>query len=280
MAMLRKNPGFTLIEMSIVLVIIGLLAGGLIAAQSLIASARLQSVLSDVERYKKATLLFQDKYHYLPGDMPTAQNFWYPDGSARGTADPNGCPGGNIGAPTIATCNGDGNGFIGDNTGSTPASSSLLHWPETYRFWQHLSNAGMIEGSYTGAISSRTGTADPGLNIPVSKIKGAGFTVTYSAPIATGLAGDVFGANYGHVFVFGAPSSTSLPTFKPALSTAEALLIDQKLDDGMPGTGNILSFTSSFAATPHCATTTGETTAAYDQATIGIQCSLIFITGF
>jgi prepilin-type N-terminal cleavage/methylation domain-containing protein len=68
---LTGRPGtaaFTLIEMSIVLVIIGLIVGGVLVGQSLISAAAVRAQISQIERYQTAVNAFRDKYSGLPGD--------------------------------------------------------------------------------------------------------------------------------------------------------------------------------------------------------------------
>ena len=69
---LRKQQGFTLIEIAIVLVIIGLLLGGILQGQSLINSARVRNLISQVDGVKAAFYGFQDRYRALPGDFSQA----------------------------------------------------------------------------------------------------------------------------------------------------------------------------------------------------------------
>ena len=96
----NRKSGFTLIELSIVLVIIGLIIGGVLVGQDLINAATIRAQISQIEKYNTAVRAFELKYGYLPGDMPaTAANaygFWAGDGAvgcngaSRGTRDGNG----------------------------------------------------------------------------------------------------------------------------------------------------------------------------------------------
>src|SRR5580700_8566203 len=104
MAAFSHKSGFTLIELSIVLVIIGLIVGGVLVGQDLIRAAGVRATISQIEKYNTAVNTFRAKYNnQLPGDIsnPDAAAFGF---AARGTA-----PG-----------EGDGNGIIeGPNGGGT-----------------------------------------------------------------------------------------------------------------------------------------------------------------
>jgi len=279
----HKKQGFTLIEIAIVLTIIGLIIGGIFTGKSILRQAQVQSVITDLDRYKKAIQLFKEKYLYLPGDLPTATSFWGTDTSCPITPA-------NV-IPKTATCNGNGDGRIGVSTsnsiGTLYNNVGTTDGLESLRVWQHLANAGFIDGSYTGAFSSRAGMEDPGMNTPLSKVSGGTFLFFYILPPSNMV--DAFPANYNHVFMYGESPGTDLggtawlntPLY-PVLTAAEAAGIDQKLDDGKPGTGNVLSPTSDEVTllTPlPCAT--GNTTAAtYNVGVSGNVCVLIFITGF
>ncbi len=291
----NKRSGFTLVEVAIVVVVIALLIGGIVVGQSLIRDARVMSVISDVNRFKQAAKLFRDKYNYLPGDLPSAATFW---GALADCSD---------GAPsavrTRSTCNGNGDGFIG-GLASVPDTINGATALESLRVWQHLSNAGMIAGTYTGSGSPAADDGlDPGLNIPEGQIAGSGFTLHY-APASYGNTG-FFDGNYGHIIVFGRTSGyyelaqTSVagiglnrPAYLPALTSQEASSIDRKIDDGKPGTGGVRSYTYLFLEAVNCATESETpTTAEYktDPAAVPIEnsfgwhseisCALIFITG-
>lgn len=129
--MRRHTQGFTLIEIAIVLVIIGLLLGGVLKGQELITGARVRNLISQQDGIKAAYFGFLDRYRALPGDYPQATT--------------------NI---TGATVNGNGNGQI-----EAPASGTR----EDIAVWEHLSRAGFINGAYTAAstYSTASGPANP-----------------------------------------------------------------------------------------------------------------------
>jgi prepilin-type N-terminal cleavage/methylation domain-containing protein len=135
----RKQGGFTLIEIAIVLVIIGLLLGGVLKGQELITSARVRNLISQQDGIKAAYFGFLDRYRALPGDYNAA----VPNIAGITGACGNGPPA-NVG-------NGDGNGRI-EATGS-----------EHVLAWEHLSKSGFINGSYTCATteSATTTPANP-----------------------------------------------------------------------------------------------------------------------
>ena len=122
---MRKQQGFTLIEIAIVLVIIGLLLGGVLKGQELINAARVRNIASQLDGVKIAYLGFQDRFRALPGDYPT------PLAQANIPGTPNGC------GVAGGTC---GNGVIDLN--------------ENLVVWNQLSKANFITGSYTGAVGA------------------------------------------------------------------------------------------------------------------------------
>jgi prepilin-type N-terminal cleavage/methylation domain-containing protein len=269
-----KHYGFTLVELAIVLVIIALLVAGIMAGQSMIHNAELQSIVTDVERFKKAALLFRDKYKELPGDISTAEAIWGSDNCATFTSDV---------IPKITTCNGNGDGFITNNQVSPLGGNNTPYTYEKLRLWQHLANAKLIEGVYNGRPSTTTGQQQAGMTAPASRLIPNTFDFFYAYPVTAVTAG-IYRANYQHIIVYGGPAggatTVTTPTYKAALTTSDAFGLDEKIDDGYPGKGYVLSYTSGLAAAANCATTTTESTAAYKTSTAGIQCPLIFITGF
>ncbi len=261
--------GFTLIELAVVLVIIGLLVGGVLAGQSLMKSQKLRNTLQDAKAYAIAKQLFLDKYSYLPGDMPTATRVW-------GNADGSGDPTVNCAAPETytsvgkLTCNGDGNGIV-ENTGS-----------ENFRAWQHLSAAGMLVGTFTG-IHGPGGSNDAisGINVPSAALDGALFH--FEKPAGDQIATmDYYEGNYDNVLLLGGQVSGSDP-YAPVLSGLEAFEMDKKLDDGLPGTGRIRTYPKTWmeAHVGVCVSNDHSHLATYELSNGDApQCILLFMSGF
>jgi prepilin-type N-terminal cleavage/methylation domain-containing protein len=134
----KRSSGFTLIEMAIVLVIVGLLIGGVLGGQQLIQSARVRNLISQQDGVKAAFFGFQDRYRGLPGDYSAAST--------------------NINCGTFTCVNGNGNGQI--------KTAGGVH--EEILAWNHLSAAGFINGSYTMDTSGVAAPA-PG-NTPTNPI--------------------------------------------------------------------------------------------------------------
>src|SRR5712671_4316992 len=146
------EAGFTLVEIAIVLVIIGLLLGGILKGQEMITQARIKNVINDFNGITVAVTSYQDSYRFLPGEDPGANARW------------------TVQAPTSGNGNGTVEGLYNDATATT----------ESHLFWQHLRIAGFVPGLTTGAGS---GTPPPnavagiiGVENAVTTGVGLGFT--------------------------------------------------------------------------------------------------------
>lgn len=255
--------GFTLIELSIVLVIIGFLVGGVLVGADLIRQAEIHSVISDLGKFQTAIYTFQTKYDALPGDMSTATDFW---GISEG-----GCPDGS----GAGTCNGNGNGLM---------DSGWQGVLEGFRAWQQLAYAGLIPGAYTGVRGPARPSieSDPGINVPASRISGVGYTIEDDSDyVAPGAVPYLFSATYHNVIAVG-KSPSHWDTIEPAFTAAEMYKIDLKLDDGLPGTGHIVTrpnIDASGGGQPNCTNgdNTQGTTATYAQHTTGPACGFYYL---
>lgn len=222
---------FSLIELSIVLVILGLLTGGILAGQSLIRAAELNSIVRDYARYNTAVHTFLEKYMALPGDMTNATRFWGAADSSTGTTT--GCYTTAATSGSKATCNGNGNGALYhyDSAGSGDDTSWAA--PEWFRAWQHLANAGLVEGSYTGVTAAMPRGAQPGVNVPAARITNVGFTLL---SLNASVTNSGVWVGRSETFAVGR-LATGSETANPAFLPAEAWNIDLKSDDGKPNTG-------------------------------------------
>jgi prepilin-type N-terminal cleavage/methylation domain-containing protein len=251
------HSGFTLVEMAIVLSIIAVLIGGIMVGQSMIRSSQLQTVVTDVSTYLHAIQSFRDKYMAYPGDFSNAEALWGSDVSCPNT------PSNTV--PKIATCNGNGDGYIHDEK-SIPWTKDIY---EEFRAWQQLSNAGLIKGSYTG-VSGPAGILNyiPSVNSPASSIPQATYLICGNSRLPGDPVMYTTVANSINFFQQSADGTTILPI----LSGIEALNIDTKMDDGRPGTGNIMTWKPPGL---NCADSTDPATAKYINDNT-IRCALKF----
>jgi len=249
-----SRHGFSLVELSIVLVILGLLVGGVLAGQTLIRAAEMRDITVSAERYRVSSYAFRDKYLAYPGDITNATAFW---GTLAGTGNDATCA--NTEATGSPTCNGNGDTAV-------DTSDSGINYDERFRFWQHLANAGMVEGRYTGRTDSATpGTfvMTNGKNMPAIKGGGTYDVYTFRASTHTYTANGfafTFHAMLGKtVFSFRGPNGTPNP-----LTPTEQWNIDTKLDDGRPAYGILSGPQRSWVGSPNCTTSDDPVTATYD----------------
>jgi len=140
-----NQSGFTLVEIAIVLVIIGLLLGGILKGQEMITQARIKNVANDFNGITAAYFSYQDRYKAAPGDDGQAQPRWGANfGGANGNQD------GLVGAA--------GAGYNGTamvpKAVPNPSATAVTAAEENTNFWQHLRISGFVAGPNQGTGST------------------------------------------------------------------------------------------------------------------------------
>lgn len=124
---MHKQSGFTLVEIAIVLVIIGLLLGGVLKGQELINQAKIKNIANDFNGITAAVYAYQDRYKRFPGDDNGAAARW------SGATD------------------GDGNAAVGPTSVNAASACAPNATGENCAFWNHLRRAGLIAGDSNSA---------------------------------------------------------------------------------------------------------------------------------
>lgn len=134
--------GFSLVELAIAVLVIGLLIVITIGGLSVQRASEVRGIVNDVQQFQLAVENFQNQYESLPGDMEDATTYW------------------------SDSANGDGDDTIG-----YPTSGNI----ESLRAWQQLSLAGFIDGGYTGVAGDGADQADIGVNVPAAERTKVGY---------------------------------------------------------------------------------------------------------
>lgn len=213
--------GFTLVELSIVLIIVGFLIAGVSGGSSLVQTAKFNSIITYYTDLQQSTNTFRSIYNAIPGDFDNATAHWY---------DATNCPGTN---KVAGSCNGNNNGSVSEIGG--PNSN------ESLRFWQHL-NYAKINTYILSAPGTGLGTGNEfqiGVNVPALKnFNGVGCYISG----ATAICGKF---------------NTNTQNYRPFLTAVEASLIDKKIDDGYPLLGRVKGWHPDFGW-PNCRSSGGS----------------------
>jgi len=182
--MRKQQSGFTLVEIAIVLVIIGLLLGGVLKGQELVHSAKVKNMINDLRSVSSMVYAYQDRFRALPGDQTAAQLATaFPTPAAPTACTP---------AATGTHCD-PGNGRL-DGDWFAGAAGAGVVTDETSVFWQHVRLANLATGSVAVADANyQPRNADGGLVGIESGINGAGL----AAPFIAGMRGSLFVCSAG-----------------------------------------------------------------------------------
>ena len=221
-----QEHGFTLVELSIVLVVIGLIIGGILVGRDLIHASEIRAQVSQFEKYTSAVNTFRIKYSALPGDLTSDSATQLGFATRVGTVG-----------------RGDGNGLI---EGTFPGSSSVCS--ETVLFFNDLSVANLIDGNFQGNDNGGVGctgssaTLPVGQIIPLAKLGRGNYIAVYADTNSTLTSS--YCSNYYQII--GGITTIQTNGNRPigeavGMTPFEAFQIDTKLDDGLPTSGIVLS---------------------------------------
>lgn len=244
-----SEQGFTLVELAIVMIIIGLLIGGVLKGQELINNAQITSAVAQLRNVDIALSGFRDAYNAIPGDMTSAQ------------ARLPGC----IAAP----CNvdGDGNGRL-----DTAPGVAVDNGDETFAVWSQLAAGNFIQGVN---ITTATPTLLRADTAPATEIgDNSLITIGFHANLAA-LASANQVAPQGMYMVITAADDGDVANAVGGVSMTPnaAQRVDSKLDDGAPNAGTVRAAGTAGANATDC-TDGGNADDIYKEALEANNCAL------
>jgi prepilin-type N-terminal cleavage/methylation domain-containing protein len=214
------QKGFTLIEMSIVLIIIGLIIGGILKGQELINSSRQKNLISNIDATRAAISSFADRFQATPGDFSQA-----------------------VARLSASTGNGGGDGMVGTTAttaagmdalvgvGATAIAATAANEAEAQLFWCHLTAANLIGSSSTNCAAAAA-TFGNGSPLPAAAYPNTGFSVAYGTHEVDPLRTLWLRVHRG-------PGAALTAAGSDAFSGRQMNEIDSKYDDGLPARGSI-----------------------------------------
>lgn len=212
--MRKGRNGFTLLELSIVLVILGLLIGGILVAQSMIGAAKITATVTQIGQFDAGVANFKAKYNYLPGDAPAF--------------------------------GGDGNGVI-DIMWYNSVTRFACELPN---FWSSIDQQQYKSYVCVGSSGVQAIAKGDNKNVPESKLGSSGSFFIASALSSDGGTADLTDPKNYYAILSGTQLQTLIfgdydmvPTTdeNSPVKSADLLALDSKIDDGVANLGNVIS---------------------------------------
>lgn len=245
----KSNKGFTLVELSIVIVIVGLIVAGVAAGQALVKQSKSRRIISDVTQIRVAFNSFKLQYNAAPGDMRNARSFF-----TNCVADSG-----------INSCNGDGDGLIELSWG---AVSNY----EPIRALEHLYLSGLWKFSVSAMSSDYTCGRQFFSGVQAPKTPMGGTSAYYFGRNDIGFLPNSRRNMRENFLIMGADApATCDPPMNPIFTGKEAYNIDSKTDDGLPYRGKVITERGNF--NPSCSSLG---TSPYDLSSSTAICTMFF----
>lgn len=205
-----KKLGFTIVELSLVLIVVALLLAGVLGGQYLIEVSKIQSVIKDIQLYSSIHTKFQDQFKQLPGDMDNAFTIW-------GTQ----C------APDTGKCNGDGD-------------STYDNGRESYLAWKHMELSKLVENNFSDITLDNQADCEVGTRFPETGLSGISFSFNNPSSEAEARTSTVSDVRTALMRI-------SLINFNcdgggdGALTGEQIRFIDEKMDDSTASGGKLIT---------------------------------------
>lgn len=211
------KKAFTLIEIAIVVVIIAVIIAGVSAGSNLVTSAKLRSVITNIDAAVVGVNSFKMQYNALPGDIRNF-NSYYP--SCTNDANTN--------------CNGNGDNYL-----DSQVSRGDVYRYENVRAYQHLTLAKLFPGSFDGVFTSSAGAVGLGdNNTPFTSINNTKLSYAFWRwSVSSGNPSSAVILKVAAIITDPENSNVNKP-YGLVLTAVQMKAIDTKFDDGIATTGN------------------------------------------